>query len=75
MTFLGEKNPSLCLVQGARPEPYKIRISSAFKCPSLKSLEEWSNDGICESVTGENVEPDGYDCDGAPSWLLALGMI
>ncbi len=48
---------------------------SAFKTPSLSELEEWSNDGICESMLGNRVEPDGWDSEGSPSWLLALGMI
>lgn len=43
--------------------------------PSMASLERWMCDGICESVTGDDVEPDGCGSDGAPSWLLALGMI
>lgn len=65
----------ICLVQGDRTKPYKIRVSSAFRAPSLNSLEEQSNDGVCNSVLGERVEPDGWDCHGSPSWLLALGMI
>ena len=30
---------------------------------------------FCPSITGEDVEPDGHDSHGFPSWLLALGMI
>ena len=48
---------------------------SRFKAPSMRTLEKWVNDGICKSVLGKTVEPDGYDEDGSPSWLLALGMI
>ncbi len=69
------RNSSLCLVQGIRPEPYKVRITSAFKSPSIEQLAEWVNDGVCESILGETVEPDGCDEHGSPSWLLALGMI
>ena len=43
--------------------------------PSIKTLEEWAGDSVCESVTGETVEHDGHSADGAPSWLLALGLI
>lgn len=68
-------NSSLCLVQGLRAEPYKVRITSAFKSPSMNKLEEWANDGVCESILGERVEPDGCDEYGSPSWLLALGLI
>ena len=45
------------------------------KCPSMAELERQSNDGICDSVLGERVEPDGWDCHGSPSWLLVLGVI
>ena len=43
--------------------------------PDVEQLEEWVNDGICETVLGNPTEPDGHDEHGAPSWLLALGMI
>lgn len=80
VTFRGldeenSRNSSLCLVQGIRPEPYKVRITSAFKTPSMEELEEWTNDGVCESIAGERVEPDGWDEHGSPSWLLAMGLI
>lgn len=74
VTFI-QGNPSRCLVQGQRHEPYKVRITSAFKTPSMKSLEKWTFDSVCKSVTGKRVEPDGWSDDGSPSWLLALGMI
>lgn len=69
------KNHSLCFVHGARETPYKVRITAAFNPPSLEELEQQSNDGVCDSVLGERVEPDGTDEHGSPSWLLALGMI
>ncbi len=28
-----------------------------------------------KSVFGAQVEPDGWDAKGAPSWLLAIGVI
>jgi hypothetical protein len=58
-----------------RGRELKMRYRSVIQTPSMDELEEWSNDGICESVFGERVEPDGHDEDGAPSWLLAMGMI
>lgn len=70
-----QDRPDICLVRGDRAEPYKIRISSAFNPPSVQELEEQSNDGVCDSVLGERVEPDGWDEHGSPSWLLALGLI
>lgn len=32
-------------------------------------------DGICPSLRGYDVEPDGWDEEGSPSILLALGVI
>ena len=46
-----------------------------YETPPLEELERWTMDSICESLAGETVEPDGYDCDEVPSWLLALDMI
>jgi hypothetical protein len=43
--------------------------------PTVAQLERWSYDSICETPTGDRVEPDGTGPDGAPSWLIALGMI
>lgn len=51
------------------------KFSIFYKMPSMKSLEKWSDEGICKSVSGHRVEPDGYGPDGSPSWLLALGMV
>lgn len=75
VSFVGESAPHVCLVTGQRPEPYRVRITSAFRAPSIEALEEQSNDGVCDSILGERVEPDGYDEHGSPSWLLALQMI
>jgi hypothetical protein len=55
---------------------FKTRnMTSFFTPPSMKTLQKYSFDGIAKSVTGKKCEPDGYSDDGAPSWLLALGMI
>ena len=51
------------------PKPLKIRI------PSMKQLDHWSFDGICETPDGCKVEPDGHCGHGYPSWLLILGFI
>ena len=56
-------------------EGRKVRVTSAFKTPSMSSLEKWSNDGIAKTPTGKRVEPDGFGSDGSPSWLLILGFI
>jgi hypothetical protein len=70
-----QDTPHLCLVRGERLEPYKIRITSAFNVPSMDELNEMASDSICQSVLGENVEPDGFDENNSPSWLLALQLI
>lgn len=64
-----------CYVQGERPEPYRVRTTSAFRAPSIEELEEEYSDSVVQSVAGHRVEPDGWDSHGSPSWLLALGMI
>ena len=43
--------------------------------PSISTLEKWERDGFCKTVTGEKTEPDGYGSNGAPSWLLVMGVI
>jgi len=43
--------------------------------PEIGTLMEWESEGGCEAVDGCYVEPDGVCEHGAPSWLLALGMI
>lgn len=66
-----------CIIpHNTRPEkPYSVRIQSAFKAPSIKVMEKWSDDGIAKSIGGKRVEPDGYDENGLPSWMLILGLI
>lgn len=51
---------------------WKVGVESL---PSMDTIAEWMADSVCETVTGEFVEPDGVGSDGAPSWLLALGLI
>lgn len=43
--------------------------------PTMRTIEKWSCDGICKSLAGHTVEPDGWSYDGTPSWMLAMGMI
>ena len=63
-------------------ESFKTKVTNGHKIltgfdspPSIEDLEDWSCDGICETVTGHITEPDGTGPDGSPSWLLALGYI
>ncbi|MFA5767847.1 MAG: hypothetical protein WC919_08065 [Candidatus Paceibacterota bacterium] len=51
------------------------KMSTFFKPPVFRTLEKYSLDGVAKSVTGKRCEPDGMSDDGAPSWLLVLGMI
>ena len=54
---------------------YRLKHYFGVNVPSVKTLEKWSDSGKCKSVFGKTVEPDGVDPEGAPSWLLALGLI
>jgi len=66
--------PSTCTVYFDRE--YKVRVCSAFTRPSMEEMEDVViSDAACPSIAGYDVEPDGWDCEGTPSWLLALGMI
>ncbi len=57
-------------------ETFKTRhFLNFFRAPSVATMEKWMDSGIARTVTGDKTEPDGYGPDGAPSWLLALGMI
>ena len=43
--------------------------------PTLRTMECWSNDGVAMTVDGQRIEPDGVASNGAPSWLLVVGVI
>ena len=45
------------------------------KLPGMRSLEKWGMDSVCKSIGGKRVEPDGWDENGTPSWLLAMGLM
>jgi hypothetical protein len=53
------------------------RLDSYFgiKVPSEKTLMKWDSDGYSKSIAGKKVEPDGWDSEGTPSWLVLLGYI
>ena len=58
-------------------DAYKSRYPSAVRVreiPSMATLEKWTENGICRSIDGCKVEPDGTCKHGYPSWLLALGI-
>ena len=63
-------------MRGVRTEVMFNTFTGRFlKTPSVSTLERWSNNGTCKTVTGQVTEPDGTGMDGSPSWLLILGMI
>jgi hypothetical protein len=43
--------------------------------PGRRTLEAWLFDSVCETPSGDLVEPDGIGPDGAPSWLRLLGLV
>lgn len=45
------------------------------KMPTERTLYKWMEDGICKSLGGNSVEPDGWSMDNTPSWFLAMGLI
>lgn len=51
------------------------RYFDEFLPVSMDELEIAMMDGICDSLTGEQVEPDGWDRQGFPSMLLAAGLM
>jgi len=76
----GTKKPSLTLAEWTEKkkewaESLPFWARNVKSLPSHRRLAEWASDSVCETVTGDTVEPDGTGPDGAPSWLVALGMI
>jgi hypothetical protein len=45
-----------------------------FESTNLEELKEAVFDGACNSLTGHQVEPDGWDEFGFPCKLMAAGM-
>ena len=43
--------------------------------PDMETVKRWVYDSTCEALDGCTVEPDGYSPNGAPSYLIALGLI
>ena len=54
---------------------YVVWGGERFETPTFSEVKSWVYDSVCESLTGDCVEPDGVGPDGAPSWLLALHLI
>lgn len=77
------RSNSVALVQfDGRDKPTVLKIVNLHKYfagmskpPTMSALEKMNDKGVCSTVTGARVEPDGYGPDGAPSWLLVMGMV
>lgn len=78
VTFLGDGLVARVQSEEATVKVYSCNLHKALTgfepMPDDDQLERWSFDGMCETVTGHTVEPDGRGPDGSPSWLLALGL-
>ena len=46
-----------------------------FYTPQFEAIDLWVHDSVCETLDGQQVEPDGVGPIGCPSWLLALGIV
>jgi hypothetical protein len=62
------------------PDPKDSRflipvIKPKKKTPSIKTMENWMENGVAKATDGCRVEPDGHCPHGKPSWLLELGLI
>lgn len=42
---------------------------------TMDMIQEAMMDGECLSMTGDTVEPDGWDSEGFPSILMAAGIM
>ena len=75
------KNPLIMILSAngitvrCRSTHWNKYFKTNSKLPSDKMIETWVYDGVCKSLGGNRVEPDGWSFDGTPSWLLAMGMI
>ena len=66
--------------QGEAHEQITLKSTSVarwlgFDRPDNEQLQEWVYDSVCEALDGCTIEPDGVCEHGAPSWLLAMGLI
>lgn len=53
---------------------YLYKWFNEFQPFTMEDMKEAIFDGVCPSLTGTMVEPDGWDSEGMPSILLACGM-
>lgn len=60
---------------GRAPRSDGLKHAVTTETPSVKQLEEWDFDGICEATDGCRVEPDGRCPHGHTSWLRVVGIV
>jgi hypothetical protein len=80
-----DDNARVCVVKGndISIKCFTTSLPKYFKDieppPALIDEDDNSNydllDSVVQSVLGHDVEPDGWDPEGSPSWLLAMGVI
>lgn len=75
-------NPSMALLTRTSDmqvrKIHSLNLSSyfeEFEPFGMSDVEEAMMDSVCPSLTGDSVEPDGWDSEGFPSILLASGLI
>lgn len=71
---VGEITERGCRPDDGLPETIEWR-GKVFDVPELDELEGWVFDSMCETLDGDMVEPDGWNVEGCPSWLLVLGLV
>jgi hypothetical protein len=64
-----------CEAHRRRYEESPAWTKKHIQVPTCEELEDMARDYQCETVTGDPVDIDGYGADGAPSWIVALGMV
>lgn len=71
-----KSHPTKCILN-YNGKDYGCRYTSVIQQPSDDVIEGMVFDRTnCQSVAGyDNIEPDGFDPDGFPSWLMALGIV
>ena len=70
-----KSHPTMCVLSYNDKE-YKCRYESVVQPPSEDEVGQMVFDSKnCSSIGGHDVEPDGHDPEGFPSWLMVLGIV
>lgn len=62
-------------IRSARIRALTAADALGIERPDDAQISAWVTDSVCDSILGAQVEPDGIDPEGSPSWLLAMGLI